>query len=513
MGSVINLRHRHVHSRDRRIVHAPSEPRDKAIDEAGSKATVEAIHPAISVPERPPSTYREGTIRSPEDATMRPYTPGNPALVAARHAKGWHSQEDFAEAFDLRALQMGERVAVSARQVRRWESTNPGWPHPPARRVLAALFDTPIERLGFIPPSVTLPAGAEDAAPDDEDMNRRTFLASSVAVSVVPPRLPRSPAELLADPPADPLDSVRAELTAHGGPTMDPDELLRGARSAKGHMQACRYEVLLAGLPGLLAAVRGTQDHTDDPRVQHAAVTAYHVAASLLLKRRDAASAWIAADRAARAAHILDDPAATGSATRIVVHAMGAVGHHRQAVKHGALAADDLTHYLRKDTPELVSVFGALLLRAAWAASEAGQGDTAAALLADAEQAARMLDGDGNRQWTAFGPTNVKVHRVSLALALGNAGHAVEAARGVDVSKLEVAERRAVFWLDVARSLAACGRTEQAGIALLTAEEQAPEEIHSRAVARNLTGELVRRDEYGRLPELRSLAVRSGVPL
>ncbi|MYV99122.1 helix-turn-helix transcriptional regulator [Streptomyces sp. SID3343] len=444
---------------------------------------------------------------------MRPYTPGNPALVAARHAKGWHSQEEFAEAFDLGAQRLGERVAVSPRQVRRWESAKPGWPHPPARRVLAALFETPVERLGFVPPSVVLPDEAEAAAPDDGAMNRRSFLASPVAVSIAPPRLPRSPGELLTEPPRDPLDAVRAQLAAHGGPVMPADELLRAARSAKGHVQACRYGVLLAGLPGLLAAVRGTQNHTDDPRVQHAAVAAYHVAASLLLKRRDAASAWIAADRAARAAHILDDPAATGSAARIVVHAMGAVGHHRQAVLHGADMAHDLTRHLRKDTPELVSVFGALLLRAAWAAAETGQAATAAALLADAEQAAAMLSGDGNHGWTAFGPTNVAVHRVSLALTLGNAGHAVEAARGVDVAGLEVAERRAVFWLDVARALAACGRTEQAGVALLTAEEQAPEEIHSRTIARNLTCELVRRDEYGRLPELRSLAVRSGVPL
>ncbi|MFI1378418.1 hypothetical protein [Embleya sp. NPDC020886] len=70
-----------------------------------------------------------------------------------------------------------------------------------------------------------------------------------------------------------------------------------------------------------------------------------------------------------------------------------------------------------------------------------------------------------------------------------------------------------MFRLDVARALAVCGRTEQAGIALPAAAEQAPEEIRSRTVARNLIGELVRRDEYGRLPELRPLAVRSGVPL
>lgn len=77
---------------------------------------------------------------------------GNPLLIAARRAQGWYSQTEFAEAFNLRAHDLGERAAVSVRQVRRWESAAPPWPRPDARRVLAALFGKPIEQLGFVPP-------------------------------------------------------------------------------------------------------------------------------------------------------------------------------------------------------------------------------------------------------------------------------------------------------------------------------------------------------------------------
>ncbi len=50
---------------------------------------------------------------------------GNPLLIAARRAQGWYSQTEFAEAFNRRADDLGERAAISVRQVRRWESTEP----------------------------------------------------------------------------------------------------------------------------------------------------------------------------------------------------------------------------------------------------------------------------------------------------------------------------------------------------------------------------------------------------
>jgi transcriptional regulator with XRE-family HTH domain len=77
---------------------------------------------------------------------------GNSALKAARGRRGW-TQEEFAEVFQATARKLGTSLALSARQVRRWESDDPPWPQPPYRRVLEELFGAPAAELGFTPPA------------------------------------------------------------------------------------------------------------------------------------------------------------------------------------------------------------------------------------------------------------------------------------------------------------------------------------------------------------------------
>jgi hypothetical protein len=43
-------------------------------------------------------------------------------------------------------------MEVSVRQVRRWESATPPWPHPDHQRLLVHVLNLPIEELGFVPP-------------------------------------------------------------------------------------------------------------------------------------------------------------------------------------------------------------------------------------------------------------------------------------------------------------------------------------------------------------------------
>src|SRR4051794_8105841 len=78
--------------------------------------------------------------------------PRNMALVRARLSRGWASQEEFAEAFERTALECGLRIGVSSRQVRRWESKPPPWPTPVYQRVLRAMFEIPLDELGFVEP-------------------------------------------------------------------------------------------------------------------------------------------------------------------------------------------------------------------------------------------------------------------------------------------------------------------------------------------------------------------------
>ncbi|WP_329572878.1 tetratricopeptide repeat protein [Kitasatospora sp. NBC_01266] len=78
---------------------------------------------------------------------------GNTALKAARQAVGLSSQPAFADALSAAARQLGlGEVAVSLRQIRRWESDTPPWPQDDYQRLLVHVLHLPIEQLGFKSP-------------------------------------------------------------------------------------------------------------------------------------------------------------------------------------------------------------------------------------------------------------------------------------------------------------------------------------------------------------------------
>ncbi|MGK5728905.1 transcriptional regulator [Streptomyces sp. URMC 124] len=78
---------------------------------------------------------------------------GNVRLKAARVAAGFRSQQALCDAIESAAAEMGlHGLAVSTRQVRRWESASPPWPQPEAGRVLVSLLGQRLEELGFEPP-------------------------------------------------------------------------------------------------------------------------------------------------------------------------------------------------------------------------------------------------------------------------------------------------------------------------------------------------------------------------
>ncbi len=85
---------------------------------------------------------------------------GNVRLKAARHAAGYRSQQELATA-----------LGVGVRQVRRWESETPPWPHPDLQQVLTELLGQDMESLGFTPP----------AGRGRPDRVRRSLVGASVA--------------------------------------------------------------------------------------------------------------------------------------------------------------------------------------------------------------------------------------------------------------------------------------------------------------------------------------------
>jgi hypothetical protein len=120
---------------------------------------------------------------------------------------------------------------------------------------------------------------------------------------------------------------------------------------------------------------------------------------------------------------------------------------------------------------------------------------------------------DGNIGWTAFGPTNVLIHRVSVAVALGDPSSALATAERLDVAALPVGlnGRQAQFHLDSAWAHTQLGEDPQAVIHLLDTERVAPELVRANPNARALIQDLLARERRRAMPGLRGLAVRAGV--
>jgi hypothetical protein len=218
---------------------------------------------------------------------------------------------------------------------------------------------------------------------------------------------------------------------------------------------------------------------------------AHHVAASILFKVGDQGLGWLAADRSMQAAQASEDPVTVASSARIVTHALMGSKHYKAATDTASTLAAKFDHDIPAHDPESLSVYGSLLLRGATAAAQHENRGGADELLTEAEDAAARLGDDLNLRWTAFGPTNASLHRVNIAVTLGDAGTAIDVARTVDLGRIDVTERKATFLMDTARAFLQCGRHERAYLALRAAEEIAPEEITGRPAARRLVRDLM----------------------
>ncbi len=166
-------------------------------------------------------------------------------------------------------------------------------------------------------------------------------------------------------------------------------------------------------------------------------------------------------------------------------------GHLGAATSTASSLAASLDRDVSTHDPESLSVYGSLLLRGAIAAAQHDDRQKAHELLIEAEDAGKRLGEDRNLRWTAFGPTNAKLHRVNIAVTLGDAGTAIDVARTIDLGKITCTERKAVFLVDTARACHQCGKHEKAYLALRAAEQMAPEEIAGRPAVHRLVRDLI----------------------
>jgi hypothetical protein len=176
-------------------------------------------------------------------------------------------------------------------------------------------------------------------------------------------------------------------------------------------------------------------------------------------------------------------------------------------------SADTLEGHL--DDPRAGQVYGMLHLNAALASAAMRRGDDAADHLTEAAAMAERVNGTGRGFGNLyFGPDNVRIWRVSIAVELGEAGRAREIARLVDPSHVPSAARQGMFWADLGRGMAQERSTrEQAVGALLRAEQIAPQRIRTNPFVRETVADLLRRGQRDTATarELRGMAYRMGI--
>jgi hypothetical protein len=192
-------------------------------------------------------------------------------------------------------------------------------------------------------------------------------------------------------------------------------------------------------LPRLLTAAEGLQRAVraaDRREMLLSYVSAYVVAAKLLTKLGVGDLALLASDRCATAAVDADSLDAKGMAAYQVVCALLRADRPDDAEPLAVAMAEEVQREARSDRPTLVSVAGALWLIAAVIAGRRTDRGEAWRRLEQAERLAAVLGHDANFAWTAFGPTNVAIHRVSVAAELGDAAEALHSAATVDPGSL-----------------------------------------------------------------------------
>ncbi|HEY6423271.1 MAG TPA: helix-turn-helix transcriptional regulator [Pseudonocardiaceae bacterium] len=300
-------------------------------------------------------------------------------------------------------------------------------------------------------------------------------------------------------------DALQAVLS--DAAPVDVDRLGTQAAQAWEFAHGSRYEDLshLLGtlIPELEYAARKTIG-VDRRRVCVAKAKAYHAAAGVLAKLGETAAAWVAVDRAITAAEDADDPLLMAEgAFRLAIVLQGA-RRFDLAKRAAESAANALGRLIEAGEPEAVALRGALHLQLAVASARTNDGEQAYAYLALARDAAAQLGADRNDYNTEFGPTNVLLHEVNVAVELGDAGRAVRVATRADADRLSP-ERQARLLIDVARAYAQRRQPRLLVSTLRQAAQIAPEQVRTHRVVRELVEDALRADQ-GDVPDLQELA-------
>jgi transcriptional regulator with XRE-family HTH domain len=288
--------------------------------------------------------------------------------------------------------------------------------------------------------------------------------------------------EVLLDSSLDnPLDVGARPLDALG-------ELVHG--DVAEHRRAADYAWLATALPSMLAELHvhaATGDERERVTALRLLVEICGSATAVLRHLGQIDLAWIAGDRAEKAARVTNDPVMMGAAAFTQAHSRPSAALSR-ALRDAEKAADTLESHLGDDRRGH-EVYGMLQLSAALACQVQGDRQGAADRIAEAERVAART-GERLDAWQSFGPANVGTWTVMLAVDAQDPDMALTTAKQIDVKALPSRGRMAALAIEEGRALAMLGRGDDAARQLRRAEKLSAARVHKNPMVRELVADL-----------------------
>jgi transcriptional regulator with XRE-family HTH domain len=281
---------------------------------------------------------------------------------------------------------------------------------------------------------------------------------------------------------------------------------------------ADRYTYAMSRVPELLHTAHSLRSRqgagVDADRVLGGA---YRLARSLLTRLGEHRLALHAAYRVLDLAEQADDPLAMAAGAWHVAGCLLQLGHHAEAAGFATAAADNLPNpadamdLADPADRERLALIGALHTVAAEA--DAARLDAAGSLssLKLAREAAATLGHDVCSRGVWFGPTEIGIASLQIALRLGRVADALRQARTLEVPADYPVERRSRYLVTLAVAHAHRGEDAAVLLALAQAERECPEDLRFDQTARSNLARLIRRDNRSMHSEVSRLAIAAGL--
>ncbi|MGH3438567.1 MAG: helix-turn-helix domain-containing protein [Sciscionella sp.] len=276
-----------------------------------------------------------------------------------------------------------------------------------------------------------------------------------------------------------------------------------------------RYSAIAPLLPAVVSMTRaaeGAAGSADRREIARCATSLYALLRTVMKRFGRLDLALLAADRGVRAAETADDRRWLAMARWNLAHVLLADKQAEHASDVARTAAAELRTLVNECDRDAAALHGSLILLDTVAHVRRGDVWTAREHLREAASLAERT-GECNAGWTAFGPTNVAMHAVSIEAEAGEFTEALRLAERVEFGCSASIERRAAFLIDHARVYLHRRDHAAALCALREAHRAVPEDVARRPVAQAALRMVVRRGSRSVARDAARLAAVAGVPL